>query len=79
MLYGYGRICPPIQVPGMMQSNVMPPVMHAPMEYMKVNQFNHLVPHIHPINETIVNSHMYQNQHYFPHTYKVVNLTSECC
>lgn len=69
---------PPMQLPGTMYSDVMPPVMHQPMEYVKVNQFNHLVPHIHPINETIVNSHTYQDQHSFPHTYKVLNQSQHC-
>lgn len=68
----FRRNCPPIPLPGMTCSDVMPPVMHQPLDYVKCNQFNHLVPHIHPINETIVNSHLFHNQHFFPHTYKVI-------
>ncbi|MEH6943444.1 CotD family spore coat protein [Bacillus sp. JJ722] len=37
------------------------------------NIYKHIVPHIHPTHTTTVNDHIYQNQHYFPHTQSVVN------
>jgi spore coat protein D len=32
-----------------------------------------IVPHIHPSHTTNVNHHLYQHNHYFPHTESVVN------
>ena len=40
------------------------------------NVMKHIVPHIHPSHTTCVNQHVFEHQHYFPHTTSVVN---KCC
>jgi len=28
----------------------------------------HIIPHIHPVTETTLTTHVFQNNHYFPHS-----------
>ncbi len=65
--------CNPIPLPGCCATNMCPPVCHPPINYVKHNQFTHIVPHIHPVTETTMNTHVYQNNHYFPHQYQMYN------
>lgn len=53
--------------------NVMPPVVYPTQQFVNTNQFTHIVPHVHPSHTTTVNQHMFQHQHYCPHTHSVVN------
>ena len=56
--------CPP---------HVMAPIVHPPkcctQHYFQAT----VVPHIHPSHTTHVNHHLFQHQHYFPHTESVVS------
>nr|WP_034293953.1 MULTISPECIES: CotD family spore coat protein [Bacillus] len=54
----------------------MPAQVSPTQQIVQKNVFKHIVPHIHPTHTTTVNEHVYQHQHYFPHTQSVVN---ECC
>ena len=57
--------CPP---------HVMAPIVHPPkcctQHYFQAT----VVPHIHPSHTTHVNHHLFQHQHYFPHTESVTNI-----
>ncbi|KAA0550184.1 spore coat protein CotH [Bacillus sp. BGMRC 2118] len=56
--------------------NIMAPIVH-PTKYCVKHHFQTtIVPHIHPSHTTHVNHHMYQHNHYFPHTESVVNEVS---
>ena len=59
--------CAPIPLPGCCGTQELPPVCHPPIEYVKHNHMTHIVPHIHPVNETTLTTHVYQHNHYFPH------------
>ncbi|KJE27976.1 inner spore coat D family protein [Geobacillus kaustophilus] len=52
--------------------NVTAPIVHPP----HCNVLHHfeatIVPHIHPSHTTHVYHHLYEHQHYFPHTESVV-------
>ncbi|MGG0656325.1 CotD family spore coat protein [Rummeliibacillus pycnus] len=50
-----------------------PPRISPTQQFVRTNQFNTIVPHIHPSHTTTVNKHMINHQHYFPHTESVVN------
>ncbi|MDF2536325.1 MAG: hypothetical protein K0R18_2487 [Bacillales bacterium] len=65
------RPCMPI--PGCCATNCCPPVCHPPICYVKHNQFTHVIPHIHPVNEMVMNTHVFQNQHFFPHQLQTSN------
>lgn len=52
----------------MFPANVMPAQVSPTQNFVKENVFEHIVPHVHPSHTTTVNKHVYNHQHYFPHT-----------
>ena len=55
---------------------VMPPIVYPTKCCVQHYHDTTIVPHIHPSHTTHVNHHMYQHNHYFPHTESVVNEVS---
>ncbi|RAK18951.1 spore coat protein D [Anoxybacillus vitaminiphilus] len=56
--------------------NVTAPIVH-PAKCCTQHHFQAtIVPHIHPSHTTHVNHHLFQHQHYFPHTESVVGEVS---
>jgi spore coat protein D len=53
--------------------NVLPPVIHPTLCCENHLFHNYVVPHIHPSHTTTFNHHIFQHQHYFPHTVSVAN------
>jgi spore coat protein D len=64
-----GEQCPPRIFP----AQPAPPQVSPTQECVKTNVLNTVVPHIHPSHTTTVNKHIFNHQHYFPHTESVVN------
>ncbi|MGG3843356.1 CotD family spore coat protein [Anoxybacillus kestanbolensis] len=56
--------------------NMMPPIVHPTKCCTQHQVQTTIVPHIHPSHTTYVNHHLFQHQHYFPHTQSVVNNVS---
>ena len=69
---GGRRSCPPQVAP----TQYAGPQVSPTQQYVQTNVLNTVVPHVHPSHTTVVNRHMIQHEHYFPHTQSVVN---ECC
>ncbi|MFS8631489.1 MAG: spore coat protein [Bacillales bacterium] len=53
--------------------HVVGPIVHPPRCYVQHHFQATVVPHVHPSHTTHVNHHLFQHQHYFPHTESVVN------
>ncbi|MBD3108166.1 spore coat protein CotH [Bacillus sp. AGMB 02131] len=64
------------QVPGCNKMNVCPPVVHQPIQFVKQNTITHIVPHVHPVQTTEINNHVFKHQHHFPHTYQSASTVS---
>ncbi len=62
--YGGGPVMP---------TNVAPAQVSPTTNTVNTNVMKTIVPHIHPSHNTTVNKHVFQHQHYFPHTNSVVN------
>jgi spore coat protein D len=56
--------------------NMVAPIVHPTKCCVQHHHCTTIVPHIHPSHTTNVNHHMYQHNHYFPHTESVVNEVS---
>ncbi|MBA4536125.1 spore coat protein CotH [Bacillus aquiflavi] len=56
--------------------NVMPAIVHPTKCCMNHTFSKSIVPHIHPTHTTTVNHHLYEHQHYFPHSYSAANEVS---
>ena len=65
-----------IHVPGYNKTEICPPVCHQPINFVKTNHFTHIIPHVHPVQITEVNKHLFQNAHHFPHSHQSVNQAS---
>ncbi|WP_438824931.1 CotD family spore coat protein [Bacillus sp. JJ722] len=65
--------CPTKHHTNVCPTQVMPTQVSPTQNIVNKNIYKHIVPHIHPTHTTTVNDHIYQNQHYFPHTQSVVN------
>jgi spore coat protein D len=53
--------------------HVVAPIIHPPQCCVQHHFDATIVPHIHPSHTTHVNHHLFQHQHYFPHTESVVD------
>ncbi len=75
---GYGLGGYPAQVgpANIAPTQVSPAVVSPTNNILNKNIMKTIVPHVHPTHTTTVNEHVYQHQHYFPHTKSVVN---QCC
>lgn len=69
---GPTQFCPPNFAP----TQVGPAQVSPTANTVNTNVMKHIVPHIHPSHTTVVNEHVFEHQHYFPHTTSVVN---KCC
>lgn len=65
--------CGPIRIPGCNKVQVCPPVCHQPIHFIKENCYTHIVPHVHPVQTTFVNNHVFRHEHSFPHSQQQVN------
>ncbi|MFJ5623878.1 CotD family spore coat protein [Peribacillus loiseleuriae] len=75
---GGAQMGPGYPAPGYGASPVMPtdiaPAQLSPTtNTVNTNVIKTIVPHIHPSHNTTVNKHVFQHQHYFPHSNSVVN------
>ena len=57
-------------------TSVLPASVSPTKNIVDSNVFKTIMPHVHPTHKTTVNQHVFQHQHYFPHTQSVVNT---CC
>ncbi|MFD0051654.1 CotD family spore coat protein [Actinomycetes bacterium NPDC127524] len=72
--YGPGPMGPQAVSPANIgPTNVQPPMVSPTQNFVNTNVSKTIVPHIHPSHTTTVNKHLFQHQHYFPHTASVVN------
>jgi len=55
---------------------VCPPIVHPTKCCVNHTCQKYIVPHIHPSHMTTVNHHIYQHEHYYPHTESTVNEVS---
>lgn len=58
------------------QPNICPPIVHPTKCCVNHTFEKTIVPHIHPSHTTTVNHHLFEHQHYFPHTQSAVNEVS---
>ena len=67
-------------VPGCNKVNVCPPVVHQPIQFVKQNTFTHIVPHVHPVQTTEINNHLFKHERHVPHTYQSAsNVSNQQC
>lgn len=57
--------------------NVLRPIVHPTKCCVNHSFSKTIVPHIHPTHTTNVNHHLFEHQHYFPHTQSAVNEVSQ--